>query len=732
MKKFVSMVGGVALIALAIQTLPAAVTFADFNVNMGTFNSVPTASGSTVGITTTSSAGRVTTSPLEGAGCAQLTFITNTTGTVRIRFLSGGGTPGNNTAFTTSGGVDGWVGFYLRTTNSGWDVQLWLEGASNNGSIRKQIIADGQWHLYEWDLDNTAGDADGWGLIENITGGSAIVSDGSHTIDSILFRNLNPPTQLPDRTNVIFMDFVIKTDSGSIADYLAANPCLITSGVIPAGPVSTNSNQVTVSGVSASASEIKVYQNSGPSESLVPIGTKTTGITAGNNTVTVSGLALGARVVATQTVNSQESCLPQAITGLMVGGGANPSVRVALTIRDTPSTGPVGTPGISTNGNLYFLNATATSGGAPIDAGIIYPSNGWQTVTLLRGTNEVVGNAANALGTVVSSPGYAANDSVSLQVFAFRNLPNGVRIFSTTSADVTAVSSNDVFSINWTWNSVPNADGYRLLRSLNFGGSESVDVAVNSFSDSNTGWGPDVTTTPTTSQPGRSIKWNSQTGDPLPVGTTNQIPGQWAILESLNFAINNLDNTGPFDLFIDNITNGTNVFQTFEEAPAKTTDYAFRAPTFSSTTSGSILTTPDAAEVSNLLADGGTKSLNVRFQWNGTNATKWLRLTTSGVNNPQINLDEPISFRLLMRPVNAPLPASPAAPSLNISRVGAAKILNWTGGHRLQTAVDVSGVYTNVPQTLSANVWTNITRGAFLSPWTNNYTETTRFFRLVD
>lgn len=736
MKKSIRLAVGILTIAAATQILQAApITFADFDVNMGVFNSTPTASGSTAGLLTTSTAGRVTTSPLEGAGCAQLVFITNNAATARVRFLAGGGTPGNNTSFTTSAGTDGWIGFYLKTTNSGWDVQIWLEGASNNGGIRQQLIPDGQWHLYEWNLDDVDGalTTNGWGDVTSIIGGSPIVADGNHTIDSILFRNLNPPTPLAEKTNVIFLDLVMKTDSGSIADYLTANPCVFTSDALAIGPISTNSDQVTIAGVSAAATEIKVYQNTGPSESMVIIGTKTNGITAGNNAVTVSGLAFGARVVATQTIAGQESCVPQATSGILVGGGANPSIRAALSIRETPSTGPVGSPGISTNGNLYFLNATATSGGAPIDAGIIYPSNGWQTVTFLRGTNEVVGDSANAVGVSTASPGYAANDSVSVQVYAYRNLPNGTRIYSINPSTTTEVTSNDVFTVNWTWNAVPNADGYRVLRSLNFVGYlESVDVAGTSYSDANVGWTTEATITPNTSQPGRSVKWNTQAGDPFPNGTTNQIPGQWAILEALSFAINNLDDTGPFDLYIDNFKNGTNVFQTFEEAPAKTTDYAFRSPTFSSSTSGSILSSPDVGQVSNAVADEGTKSFNVRFQWNGTNITKWLRLTTSGVNNPQVNLDEPISFRLLFQPVNATLPTASGAPSLTLTPTNNLKVLSWTGGHRLQTSVNVTGTYTNVPQTLSANVWTNVTRGAFLSPWTNNYTEPTRFFRLVD
>lgn len=730
MKRTLLTLLGTVLVSVAPFSLIAVPTiFDDFNVNEGRFTSAPAASGSTAGITASSTADRVTTSPLEGAGCQRLVLITNGVATVRVRHLSGGGTIANNTAITTSAGPDGWIGCYIKTTNSGWNVQLWLEGASNNGGIPKNLIADGEWHLYEWDLDNTAGDADGWGNIQNIATGSPIVSDGSHTIDSIIFRNSGA---IPDQTNVIFLDFVAHNDAGSLADLLQ-DPCLNTTGVLVVGPAATNSNQITVSGVSAGATEVKVYQNSGPGESMVLIGSKTTGITAGNNAVTVSGLVKAARVVATQTVGGQESCVPAASSGVLVGGGANPSVRIALSIRETSSTGPVGSPGDSTSTNIHFLNATAVSSQAPINAGVVYPSNDWQTVTFLRGPSESVGDSASATGVTVDGLGYNPNDFVSIQVHAYRTLPNGTTIYSVVPATSLDVTSNDVFTVTWTWDAVGGADGYRVLRSYNFAGYvESQDLIGTSLNDANTGWGPETTVTPNTSQPGRSVKWNSGTGDPVPVGTTNQVPGQWGILEAIAFAIHELDDTGPYDLYIDNIQNGTTVFETFETAPANTTDYGFRQPSFSGTTLGSLLTTPELGEVSNEAAATGTKSFHVQFQWNGTNATKWLRLTTSGVNNPQVNLDEPISFRLLLQPANATPPAAPAAPALTINKIGDNTVLNWTGGHRLQTSVNVTGTYTNVPQVLSASVWTNVTQGAFLGPWTNTYSDPARFFRLVD
>lgn len=734
MKRTLLLAIGVIMAVAATPRLQAApIIFDDFNINEGHFSGVPTASGSTVGILTTSTADRITTSPVEGVGCERLVLNTNSAATVRVRFLSGGGTPGNNTAFATTGDVDGWIGFYLKTTNTGWNAQIWVEGGpggqaqsvTNNGSIPKEIIADGEWHLYEWDLDNTAGDADGWGPVANIIAGSATVIDGNHTFDSIIFRNSTP---IPDKTNVIFLDFLAKTDSGSVSNLLLTlDPCNNIAGVVAIGPISTNSNQVTVSGVSATATEVKVYQDSGAGNVL--IGSLSSGITAGNNVVTVSGLVKTAKVVATQTIGGQESCIPSASFALTVGGGENPSVRMALTIRETVSTGPAGVPGDTASGNLHFLNASAVSGGAPINATIVYPSNGWQTVTFLRGTNEVVGDSATAEGTAVAGAGYLAAESVSLQAFAARTLPNGTTIYSAIPAQSAEVTSNDVFSVNWTWTAVPGATGYRVLRSYNFVGYQDYkDVVANNLSDDGTGWtnDPFVPVTPTTAQSGRSVQWNPT------VSNTNNLPGQWGILESISFAISGLDDTGPFNLYIDNIQNGATVFQTFEEAPAKTSDYGFRAPSFSGTTSASILTTPNLGEVSNAAADSGTKSFHIRYQWSGTNNTKWLRLTTSGVNNPQVNLDEPISFRLLMQPPGATPPPAPAAPLVTVSQVDGKIVLNWTGGHRVQTAVNVTGAYTNAPQTLSPNVWTNITLGGFLSPWTNNYTDATRFFRLLD
>jgi hypothetical protein len=214
MSKYSIAILAIALLLVTSSAQAAPIIFDDFNVDEGHFTTAPFGgSGSSNGFASTSTADRVTTQSVEGAGSQQISLDVTSTTTSRLRHLSGGGSAANNTAFTTSAAEDGWVGFYMKTSDAGWNAQLWLEGASNNGSVPKNIIADGAWHLYEWNLDDTSGGADGWGAIGGIIAGTATVADGSHTFDSLILRN---PAASPGN-DTFYFDFLAKSDSGSIA-----------------------------------------------------------------------------------------------------------------------------------------------------------------------------------------------------------------------------------------------------------------------------------------------------------------------------------------------------------------------------------------------------------------------------------------------------------------------------------------------------------------------------------
>jgi hypothetical protein len=205
-----------------------AIIFDDFNVDEGHFTLAPTFSGSTRNVAATSTADPVTTGSFEGAGHEQLVIDTTTPDSfTQVRFLSGGGSPAGafgapaNIPIVTSQGEDGWVGLAVKTDTPGWTVQMWIEigspapAESTNGSVPKEVLSDGLWHIYEWNLDDDTGGPDGWGSVSGIVDGSAIVADGSHTFDSIVFRNDFAPA-----TSTLLFDFVAKSDSGSITSVL--------------------------------------------------------------------------------------------------------------------------------------------------------------------------------------------------------------------------------------------------------------------------------------------------------------------------------------------------------------------------------------------------------------------------------------------------------------------------------------------------------------------------------
>ncbi len=320
--------------------------------------------------------------------------------------------------------------------------------------------------------------------------------------------------------------------------FTLAQPCLQVSVPLVTGPLATNVAGVTVSGVSATATLVKIYQDAGTG--MTNIGSLTVSSPPATVVVPVTGtLVRGARVSATQVVGGQESCVQG--SGTLVGGGANQQIRVALSLRYDPTqTGPVGSAG-TTAGNVYFLGASTLLSGSPAQGAVLTPSTCWQTVSFTRGdTNNPI------------DP-----------------------------------------SILWA------------------------------------GSGPAV------------------------------IGGKYGALDGLAIACQG--DPGPVDIYIDRLENGTNgVVQDWEGAPAGQSAYGFSQPSFSGTTSGNMLTAPNQSAVStNGIAYDGTKSCRVQFQFTDGLSNRWIRLVTANatpVQNPQLDLDQPISLKILVLPAGSSLP----------------------------------------------------------------------------
>lgn len=127
----------------------------------------------------------------------------------RLRHLSGGGTPANNLTLASTG----FLGFALRTTDTTLTRATIVvdDGTGNERGSFLSIIADGLWHIYEWDLDNAAQ----WEAAPYGTGSNGTVDAANVTIDGILFWSTGVTNA--DNNATFYIDYVAWNSSGSIA-----------------------------------------------------------------------------------------------------------------------------------------------------------------------------------------------------------------------------------------------------------------------------------------------------------------------------------------------------------------------------------------------------------------------------------------------------------------------------------------------------------------------------------
>ncbi|MEM7683099.1 MAG: family 10 glycosylhydrolase [Planctomycetota bacterium] len=173
----------------------------DFDDDEGYFNGSPTASGSNVGITAATAA-LDATEALTGVGQSQRISIAADQDDWFLRHLAGSGSPGNNLEML----AQGYVGFWLKTETEGLSTRIAIddvEGTAERG-FEKNIIADGEWHLYEWDLSDD-GAWEGW------INGDGLVEGNTITLDSIQFFGDNAGGA------VIFLDDVSFNPFGSLS-----------------------------------------------------------------------------------------------------------------------------------------------------------------------------------------------------------------------------------------------------------------------------------------------------------------------------------------------------------------------------------------------------------------------------------------------------------------------------------------------------------------------------------
>ena len=161
------------------------ISLANFESGVGVFSSVPTFSGTTVGISTSSTAAQSFNESNNGSASIQLVLKDNSSVTTNwaVRFLSGGGTPANNTSLSATG----YLGFWMKTSSAPANAKVALSVDDGPGgtliSSKQSVIADGTWQLYQWNLASTT-----WSIL---AGSDAVLNGPICTLDAIMLYGDN-------------------------------------------------------------------------------------------------------------------------------------------------------------------------------------------------------------------------------------------------------------------------------------------------------------------------------------------------------------------------------------------------------------------------------------------------------------------------------------------------------------------------------------------------------------
>lgn len=307
--------------------------------------------------------------------------------------------------------------------------------------------------------------------------------------------------------------------------------------VVVTGPLVADQTFVNVIGITEGATNVTIYV----SDAEIGQTNYAAGFAAGSLTVPVNmPLYKDAEIKARQSKDGCTSPMPS--SGPLVGGGANPPLRISLgLLQNDALTGPAGA-NATASGTLYWLKASGLvsgSGTAPLGGATLTPGECWQTVTF------------------------------SWQGDTGLNWINGL--------------------------AVEDANPYAALESLVF----AIDVD----------------------------EW-TQTAD-----------------------------SGPYDIYVDEIKNGDTVIENFEGYAAGS-EVTLRAPNVPTQYPNPLTTyvgAPNATAISQNYAYEGTNSSRIQWQFKDTQNVRWARVVAGGAaagrNYPQLDTSKPVTLKVLVLPV---------------------------------------------------------------------------------
>lgn len=201
-----------------LPVIPQLSVLDDFEGSKGHFASAPNASGSSANVAAASASALDTNHRHRGESSLRVDVVNTNASPARmqLRFLSGGGTPANNLLDGQAMGNIGFVGFFLRLEPGSdplWAGILLDDGSTTASGLERSnllpIIADGQFHLYQWDLS----DPDLW---NNFSGGNGAMDGGNAFIDAIYLSSSNTTTGGTNWSGSVWIDAVAYNPDGPL------------------------------------------------------------------------------------------------------------------------------------------------------------------------------------------------------------------------------------------------------------------------------------------------------------------------------------------------------------------------------------------------------------------------------------------------------------------------------------------------------------------------------------
>lgn len=208
-----------------LPIIPQLTVLDDFEGNKGHFASAVNASGSSVNVAANSASSVDSNIRHRGDSSLRVEIVNTNASPARmqLRFLSGGGTPSNNLLDGQAMGNIGYVGFFLRVEPGSdplWAGILLDDGSTLASGLERSnllpVIADGQFHLYQFNL----ADPDVW---NNFSGGNGAMDGGNAFIDAIYLSSSNTTTGGTNWSGSVWIDAVAYNPDGPL-DSLIPEP----------------------------------------------------------------------------------------------------------------------------------------------------------------------------------------------------------------------------------------------------------------------------------------------------------------------------------------------------------------------------------------------------------------------------------------------------------------------------------------------------------------------------